>query len=224
MCARYTLAVPDAELQEHFELLAPPGLSPRFNVAPSQLVAVVGLKPDGTARGLVPMAWGFVPRWATDPRSGPRPVNAKAETVRTSPPFRDSFKGRRCLLPASGFFEWEKVGEDKVPYLFRPAVGGLLAFAGVWDVWKPKGGGDPLFTCALITVPANAAVRPLHDRMPAILPRERYAAWLDPKTPPDAAHALLRPAADDLLEVLRVNRAANNSRIDRPECVQPVAA
>jgi len=207
-----------------FRTTHPARLSPRFNVAPLQLVTVVGLKPDGTARGLVSMAWGFVPRWATDPRSGPRPVNAKAETVRTSPPFRDSFKDRRCLLPASGFFEWEKIGEEKVPYLFRPLAGGPLAFAGVWDVWKPKGGGDPLFTCALITVPANVTVRPLHDRMPAILGREQFAEWLNPKTPPAAAHALLGPAADDLLEVMRVNRAVNNSRIDSPECVQPVAA
>jgi putative SOS response-associated peptidase YedK len=220
MCARYTLAVPDDQFQEHFELLIPPGLSPRFNIAPSQPVAVVGLKPDGSARGLVPMTWGFVPRWATDPRSGPRPVNAKAETVRTSPPFRDSFRDRRCLLPATGFFEWETVGKEKVPYLFRPAAGGVMAFAGLWDVWKPKGGGDPLFTCAVITVPANDVVRPLHDRMPAILPRERYADWLNPKATADEAFGLLRPAADGLLERVRVNRAVNNSRIDTPECVQ----
>lgn len=224
MCARYTLAVPDDQFQEHFELLIPPGLSPRFNIAPSQPVAVVGLKPDGSARGLVPMTWGFVPRWAADPRSGPRPVNAKAETVRTSPPFRDSFRDRRCLLPATGFFEWETVGREKVPHLFRPAAGGVMAFAGLWDVWRPKGGGDPLFTCAVLTVPANDTVRPLHDRMPAILPRDEYADWLNPKTTAGEAFALLRPVADGFLERVRVNRAVNNSRVDSPECVQVVGA
>ena len=222
MCARYTLAVPDDEFQEHFELLIPPGLSPRFNIAPSQPVAVVGLKADGSARGLVPMAWGFVPRWAADPRSGPRPVNAKAETVRTSPPFRDSFRDRRCLLPATGFFEWETRGKEKLPHLFRPTAGVVMAFAGIWDLWKPKGGGDPLFTCAVITVPANDTIRPLHDRMPAILPRASSADWLNPKSHPDAAFNLLRPAPDDLLERVRVNRVVNSSRVDTADCVQAV--
>lgn len=221
MCARYTLAVADAEFQDHFELLIPPGLSPRFNVAPSQPVAVVGLKADGRTRGLVPMRWGFVPRWAADPRSGPRPVNAKAETVRTAPPFRDSFRDRRCLIPATGFFEWETIGKAKVPYLFRRPDGGVVAFAGIWDVWKPKGGGDPLFTCAVITVPANEVVRPLHDRMPAILTPPEYSDWLDTRQPPDAAHALLRPAADDLLERVRVNPVVNMSTLETPECVSP---
>ncbi len=220
MCARYTLAVPDHLFQEHFELLAPPGLHPRFNVAPSQLVAVVGLKPDGSARGLVPMRWGFVPRWATDPRSGPRPVNAKAETVRTSPPFRDSFRLRRCLVPATGFFEWETVGKAKVPYLFRPVAGGVIAFAGIWDVWKPPAGGEPLFSCAILTVPANATVQPLHERMPAVLPREDFAHWLSPQAHPDTTHALLRPAPDNLLERVRVNPVVNRSTHDAPDCVE----
>jgi len=203
---------------------SPPGLNPRFNVAPSQLVAVVGLKPDSAARGLVQMTWGFVPRWASDPRTGPRPVNAKAETAHTAPPFGDSFRFRRCLIPATGFFEWATVGKQKVPYLFRAADGGLLAFAGIWDRWQPSVGGEPLFTCAMLTVPANATVRPLHDRMPAILPRESFTEWLNPATPPTPLHGMLRPAPDDLLIRIQVNRAVNSSRVDTPECVQPVAA
>lgn len=165
-----------------------------------------------------------IPRWAKSATDGPRPVNAKAETVRTSPPFRDSFKDRRCLLPASGFFEWETVGKAKVPYLFRPMAGGLLAFAGVWDRRQPADGGEPLFTCAILTVPANATVRPLHDRMPAVLQWEHFAEWLSRSTPPVAAHALLRPAADDLLERVRVNPVVNNARTDTADCIQPVAA
>ncbi len=99
---------------------------------------------------------------------------------------------------------------------------GLRAFAGIWDLWKPKGGGDPLFTCAVITVPANATVRPLHVRMPAILPRATYADWLNPKANVDVVFDLLRPAPDDLLERVRVNRLVNNSRVDTPDCVQAV--
>lgn len=221
MCARYSLAVPDADLQEYFELLSPPGLSPRYNVAPSQPVAVVGLKADGQTRGLIRMTWGFVPRWADHPRGGPRPVNAKAETVTTSPPFRDSFRDRRCLLPASGFLEWETTPAGRVPYLFRPGVGGLMAFAGVWDVWKPKDGSAPLSTCAVVTVPANATVCPLHHRMPAILPPEHFSGWLDCRRPPEAARALLATAPDDLLTRVRVNPIVNRATVDGPECLNP---
>ena len=120
---------------------------PRYNAAPSQPVAVVGPnRRDGAGRGLAMLRWGFVPRWADDPDGGPKPINAKAETVATSPPFRDSFRDRRCLIPADGFYEWGGRGGQKRPYHFRLRGGGPFAFAGVWDVWG-GGAGKPVRTC-----------------------------------------------------------------------------
>ena len=219
MCARYTLVVPDGEFQEHFELLSPPGLQPRYNIAPSQPVAVVGLKADGSARGLVRMNWGFVPRWAKSPTDGPRPVNAKAETVRTSAPFRASFRDRRCLIPATGYFEWLSDDTGKVPYLFHKRDGGPFAFAGIWDLWKPTDGSPPLFTCAIITVEANRTCRLIHNRMPAILEKENYSDWLDSRRPTDAIHELLRSAPDDYLAMRPVNRIVNKAMNNVPDCL-----
>jgi putative SOS response-associated peptidase YedK len=182
MCGRYTITAPREAVAKAFGLPDVPNLDPRYNVAPSQLVAVVGLKPDGKTRGLALLKWGFVPRWAKDSESGPKPVNAKAETVATKAPFKDSFRDRRCLIPADGFYEWRAEGGEKVAHHFRLRGGGVFAFAGVWDAWQGEGRA-PLRTCALITVPPNEVVRPFHDRMPAILLPTQYDLWLDNDTP-----------------------------------------
>jgi len=217
MCARFTLS--DLEdLAMAFSLLSAPVLEPRYNIAPSQRVVVVGRKPDGSGRGAVPMTWGFVPHWAKSPTDGPRPVNARAETIQTSAPFRDSFRSRRCIIPADGFFEWLKVERKKVPYLFRPRDGGYLGFAGIWDIWQSPT-TEPLYTCAIVTVCANATLRPYHERMPAILAPADYDAWLDAKTPAQSAHNLLRPADDDYLQVIAVSSAVNRAANDTPECI-----
>jgi putative SOS response-associated peptidase YedK len=224
MCARFTLTTSPAEVAGFFGL--DPGLTaglvPRYNVAPAQLVAVVGLKPDGKTRGLALLRWGFVPRWAADPDSGPRPVNAKAETVATRAPFKDSFRDRRCLVPADGFYEWLAEGGKKVARHFRLRSDGPFAFAGVWDSWQ-QDGREPVRTCALITVPANEAVRPVHDRMPAILTPDRFDSWLNPATPLPALLALLIPLPADLLEAVRVGPAVNRVANDGPECLTPAA-
>ena len=134
-------AIPSAPIRsnwrEWFDLPEPPPLPPRYNVAPSQIVAVVGRKPDSAKRGLVLMSWGFVPRWAKDPRTGPQPINAQAETVASKAPFRDSFRDRRCLIPTDGFFEWETRDGTKRPHYFRPTFA-PVAFAGIWIIWKGR--------------------------------------------------------------------------------------
>src|SRR3954470_23415423 len=136
MCGRYTLSTSPDQLVAAFDLPEPPATTPRYNVAPSQLVAVIGLKPDGKTRGLAKLKWGFVPSWANDPDSGPKPINAKAETVAQKPPFEHAFReGRRCLVPADGFFEWAAEGGKKVPHHFRLKSREPFAFAGVWDAW-----------------------------------------------------------------------------------------
>ena len=135
------------------------------NVAPTQLVAVIGTKAGG-GRGLAMFRWGFVPSWANEP--GPRPVNAKAETIAEKPSFRDSFRQRRCLIPADGFYEWRSTPQGKRPLHYQLKGGVPLAFAGIWDCWK--GPGETQFTCAIVTTAANPLVQPVHNRMPVILP------------------------------------------------------
>ncbi len=222
MCGRYAFTADPADVAEAFGLPSVPTLVPRYNAAPGQVVAVVGLKPGGHARGLAMLKWGFVPRWAKSPTDGPRPINAKAEGVATNPAFRDSFRDRRCLIPATGFYEWAGPKGAKVPHHFTLAGGGVFAFAGVWDVWKGPG-GDALHTCAVITVPANDAVRPCHDRMPAILLPEQFAAWLDPAAAARDALALLAPLAAERVCVSRVGPAVNKVANDGPECLSPAA-
>lgn len=220
MCGRFTASQSPAELGEQYGVEPPADYTPRYNVAPSQLVAVVGRKAGGSRRGLVRMRWGFVPRWARTPDDGPKPINAKAETVFTSPAFRQSARDRRCLIPATGFYEWAKgAAGDKQPVYFRPAVG-PVAFAGVWDVWRPAPGSDPLFTCAVVTVPASDAVRPYHHRMPAVLPAAAFDPWLDPGTDPGDLAALLRPYPF-ALSAVPVGPAVNSPRTDGPACLLP---
>lgn len=219
MCGRFTLVAGADEVAAHFHVRPGFRLTPRYNAAPGQPVAVVGRKATGE-RGLALLRWGLVPRWAAAP-TGPRPINARAETAAVSPAFRHSFRDRRCLLPADGFLEWQRAGGRRVPHHFRPRGGGLVAFAGLWDVWGR--GADRLHTCCLLTTAAAAAVRPVHDRMPVVLPPDRWDRWLDPGTPPAEVAALLQPDPAADLEVVAVSPLVNSVRNDRPECLQPAA-
>jgi putative SOS response-associated peptidase YedK len=219
MCGRYTLDAPPADVRAYFSLAGLPDLRPRYNVAPTQLVAVVGLKPDGKTRGLVSLRWGLVPHWSYDPR---RPhFNARAETAHTLPTFRDAFKSRRCLIPATGFYEWPKTG-PKVARHFRPRGGGLMAYAGLWDAWEAED-GSTLRTCAIVTVTAVEPVSAVHDRMPLILPPERWDAWLDPAATVPSLLPLLAPPPAGLLEAVVVGPAVNRVANDGPACLAPVA-
>jgi putative SOS response-associated peptidase YedK len=217
MCARFTLFTPGDAIARRFGLSHVPLLQPRYNVAPSQLVAVVGTRANGTGRGLAQFRWGFVPNWANEPK-GPRPVNAKAETAADKPTFRDSFRQRRCLIPADGFYEWKTTPDGKRPLFFRLKSGEPMALAGIWDCWP--GPTEKLFTCAILTTPANALVQPVHDRMPAILPPEVWDTWLDPnQTDPTRLLPLLQPSPAEDMEVRPANPAVNNSRYDAPDCL-----
>jgi putative SOS response-associated peptidase YedK len=176
MCARITATTTAAEIADLFGLghdLQHPRPAPtaRFNVAPSTLIPVVRVV--NGARELVHLRWGLVPHWNTSPKPTPLP-NARAESAPDEPPFRDPFRLRRCLVPADGFFEWKTVGKKKRPYFVRPAGGGLFGYAGVWNRWESPEG--PVETVAVLTVPANDLIKPLHDRMPAIIAVESFAA------------------------------------------------
>src|SRR5262245_35107324 len=175
MCGRFTLATSRAQLADLFRLAGGPELPLRYNIAPTQPVPVVRAAGDGRALALA--RWGLIPRWATDPAIGNRLINARSETVAEKPSFRDAFRKRRCLIPATGFYEWAKTAGGKQPYHFRLLDGRPFAFAGLWERWDR--GGEPVESCTILTTAANAVVRPVHERMPVILPAEAFAAWLD---------------------------------------------
>jgi len=219
VCARYTLFTPGYEIAELFELSQVPDLTPRYNVAPSQLVAVIGTKAGGGGRGLAMFRWGFVPHWANAP-TGPRSVNAKAETIAELPAFRDAFRQRRCLIPADGFYEWRDTPDGKKPLFYRLRAGKVMALAGIWDCWP--GPTEKLFTCAIVTTTANSAVEPVHDRMPVILPREDWDTWLNPAEQESAKlRPILKPYPAEEMEILPVNPVVNNSRHEGPDCLSP---
>jgi putative SOS response-associated peptidase YedK len=154
-----------------------------------------------------------VPFWASDPKIGNRMINARGETVADKPAFRAAFRKRRCLVPADGFFEWQKSAAGKQPWFIRAADGEPLAFAGLWELWDAKGTEPPLASCTIITTRANEMMKPLHDRMPVVLAPSAREAWLDPASSPAALQGLLEPAAEAALEAwpvsLRVNSPAN---------------
>lgn len=217
MCGRFRLFARGDALVERFGLAETPALPPRYNIAPTQTVAVIGAKADGR-RGLSMMKWGFTPHWEKDPKAGFRPVNAKAERVATTPMFRDAFKRRRCIVPTTGFYEWRTVGKKKFPVHFAMRDGRPFGVAGLWDVWK--GGGEPIYSCAIITTTPNDLTATVHDRMPVILSPDDYARWLDPAVQ-DAAELqpLLVPFLADAMEAHDANPAMNKAGYEGPDAL-----
>ncbi|HEY1378583.1 MAG TPA: SOS response-associated peptidase [Gemmataceae bacterium] len=219
MCNRYTLDAFAPDLAANYHLVGAPQLPARFNIAPLQFVPVIGLKPDRTTRGLAMMRWGLVPRWSRGSR--PRAyVTARAETAHELPAFCDSVRHRRCLIPASGFYEWAREGVREPPYHFRRRDGGPMTFAGLWDRWTGPAG--PVLTCCILTTRANELVRPVQDRMPAVLGPAVFARWLDPAADVDDVRRLLRPCQAGELEAVPVSTLVNDVWNDGPDLLAPV--
>lgn len=221
MCGRFFLSRSGAEIARAFDLAEEPVLAPRFNIAPSQEVAVVHARPEpGGARVLEPMQWGFVPRFAKSRREGRRPINARAETVATTPLFRSAFARRRGIVPADGFYEWQHRGKSARPFAVRLRDGSLLAMAAVWERFEDADGA--LLSCAIVTTVANDAVAPIHDRMPALLAPDAVAAWLDPaNADTEALLASLRPCPAAWIEAHPVDRRVNDVRADDARLPEP---
>lgn len=220
MCGRYTLSTSTDAIADLFCLPLVETLPPRYNIAPTQMVPVVRIGANHT-RELVQLKWGLVPSWAKDPRVGSRLINARAETIAQKPSFRRAFGSQRCLIVATGFYEWTKVpgSKAKQPHFITLQTGGPFAFAGLWERWHPKG-ADPLETCTIITTEANGLLRPLHPRMPVILDQSAYARWLDPGVRnPEAHKALLVPYADAGMCHYPVSKLVNSPGNDSPECI-----
>jgi putative SOS response-associated peptidase YedK len=221
MCGRYTLKTSAEVLAEHFELPEVPWFEPRYNIAPTQPVAVVRAGFEGGGRELSMLRWGLIPSWADDPAIGNRMINARAETVAEKPAFRTAFQKRRCLVVADGFYEWKREN-GKTPYYFRLKDSSPFAFAGLWERWDK--GEEPVESCTLLTCEANGVVAPVHGRMPVILKPEGYARWLDlEQQRTEALVRLLAPLPEDWLSAHPVGRLVNNPRNEDPRCVERVA-
>jgi len=220
MCGRYSSKSGADEIVREFELNETPRkIPPRFNIAPTQDVPVVILASEG--RGLTFLRWGLVPSWAKDPSIGYKMINARSETVAEKAAYRSAFRNQRCLLVASGFFEWKSDGKVKQPFHFQLRDGRPFGYAGLFEHLQM--GGKVIDSCTLITTEANDLVRPVHDRMPVILPRERYGEWLDPQEQdPGRLKALLLPFDAEQMIAYPVSRAVNFPAHDSPECVEPL--
>lgn len=224
MCGRFTLTASPDQLTALFELPQEPVVVPRYNIAPTQPVAIVRINPQAAAREWALTYWGLVPSWSKDPSMGARMINARSETVTEKPAFRAAFKRRRCLVPASGFYEWKKEGKGKQPYYITTPDGSPFAIAGLWEYWEGAD-GSALESCTLLTTSANALMQPLHDRMPVIVQPDDYAQWLGSgrdETPQalDQLQHLLRPYADDGLIAYPVSTYVNNTRNEGADCMQ----
>ncbi|WP_416672825.1 SOS response-associated peptidase [Egbenema bharatensis] len=226
MCGRFTLTQSGETIARMFDLEEVPTIPPRYNIAPTQPIAVIrSSTPPGTQqpeREFTYLTWGLVPSWAKDPGIGARMINARAETVAEKPSFRAAFKRRRCLILADGFYEWQRSPEGKQPYYFHLNHHEPFAFGGLWEHWE-NGNGDVIESCTILTTTANDVLTPVHDRMPVILSPDGYDLWLDPtvETHQDLP-TLLRPYADDAMVRYPVSSTVNNPRHDRPECIHPL--
>jgi len=223
MCGRFGQTASAAELAAAFEAswqCAEPEL-PRYNVAPTQHVPV--LLSAGGRRVLDVFRWGLIPSWAKDPSIGNKMINARAETVVEKPAYRAAFQRRRCLVPATGFYEWKKTPGGKVPHWIHPADGLPLTFAGVWEAWRPVKDAEPVLSFTILTTTPSADVAGVHDRMPVVVAAADRDAWLGADTPAEALLPLLRPAPDGLLRMHAVSTAVNRPVFDGPELIAPQA-
>ena len=221
MCGRYTHRLTWPEIVALYGLTEsagpPPGLEPRYNIAPTQPAPVLRLGKNG--REVVLMRWGLVPGWAKDPSIGNRLINARSESAAEKPSFRGAMRARRCLVPASGFYEWQKLGKAKQPWWVGMAGGAPFSMAGLWESWRDPVAGDRLKTITILTTAANAMLAPIHERMPVIVDPADYDAWL---SGPGFAQ-LLRPHPTAGMAAHPVSSWVNSPAHDDPRCVEPVS-
>lgn len=220
MCGRFAYFVPTATLLGEYQLADAPEFAPHYNVAPTQDIVAIR-QTDNGAREAVALRWGLVPHWAKDLSIGNRMINARGETVADKPAYRHSFKSRRCIIPASGFYEWTQTPAGKWPCFITAADAPLLSMAGIWARWH-HGDADPVETCAIVTVEAAPALAKIHARMPLCLAADEYADWLDPATPDDVCRGLLAANDTPAFAFHTVARAVNNPRNDSADLMAPV--
>jgi len=221
MCGRFSQSLAGDAIAQAFQLAEVPDWQPRYNIAPTQTIPAI-MATEKSDRHFKPLRWGLIPSWSKDPAIGVKMINARSETVAEKPSFRSAFKRHRCLILADGFYEWCKQSGKKQPFYFQLQDGSPFAFAGLWERWQALE-GDVLETCTILTTEANQLVAQVHDRMPVILPTDRYDQWLDPTPQPsEPLQALLRPYDADRMSAYPVSVSVNSPWNDVPECVTPI--
>jgi putative SOS response-associated peptidase YedK len=221
MCGRYSLLTPPEAMRRFYRAVTGEAANfpPAYNAAPTQRLPVIAADREGRPR-LTRMTWGLVPHWSPDGKPGFSNINARAETVDTRPAFRQAFERRRCLIPADGFYEWQKAPDGrKLPWRFVMADGQPFAMAGIWERWKEGQGGEQLDSFAIVVGQANPLVRPVHDRMPVILAPEDWERWLDREQ--SGPKELLRPFPAEKMRAYRVSTKVNNVKNSGPELIEP---
>lgn len=221
MCGRFVQAQSGQSYADHFGATAnSEALDPSWNVAPTDRVYAVA-EHEGT-RTLGTFKWGLVPWYADSPAVSSKHINARAETVATKPAFKESFARRRCIVPADGFYEWERLeAGGKLPHFIHSSEGGPLALAGLWGSWKDPEGGDRLTTCTIVTTKPNELVGKIHNRMPVVLPRDAWAQWLDPDFDDlGALQSMLTAAGEGVLAEHPVSTLVNSVKNNFPECIE----
>jgi putative SOS response-associated peptidase YedK len=224
MCGRYYRRSDKQRIADAFRVGVPPtfDILPSYNIAPQSFQPVVRLDAETNQRELALLRWGLIPFWAKDAKIAYSTINAKAETLATAPAFREALRRRRCLVPADGFYEWQKLdAKTKQPWAIALRDGSPLAFAGLWETWKDKTTGQPLETYTIITTEPNELTSGLHNRMPVILAPRDYDRWLAPADPARLPVDLLRPFDADLMTTWKVSPAVGNVRNNSPDlCAQ----
>ena len=223
MCGRYRLSRRKQIIEEHFDSISgEEDWIPRYNIAPTQPVPIIRQHPKEPRRELSLVRWGLIPSWAKDASGAAGMINARSESAATKPAFRDALKSRRCIIPADGFYEWQRTASSKQPYCFEVKECELFAFAGLWERWKDPG-GNWIKTCSILTTAPNAVTSAVHDRMPVILNPDSYDVWLDPGfTDVTAASELLKPYDAQLMRCYPVSARINHAANDDEECARQV--
>jgi putative SOS response-associated peptidase YedK len=221
MCGRYDNLIAREAYRSMYKAMRVPASNfpPRYNIAPTDQIPIVRVDPRDGERELVMARWGLIPGWMREKPKIPH-INARAETVHKLPLFREAFARRRCLIPATGFFEWQTVPGGKQPWRFVRKDLEPFAFAGIWE-FSRLGGEDILSGCIIVGEP-NPLVAGVHDRMPVMLIPDDYDRWLDPALTVDEARALLKPYDEALMKAYRVSRVVNSVKNDTPACVEPL--
>lgn len=221
MCGRFTLTTDADTLHETFELASvPQNLAPRYNIAPTQPVAVV-VQVDGE-RQLDAFHWGLIPFWAKEKKIGNRMINARGETVAEKTSFKRPFKTQRCLVLADGFYEWRKSDDGKIPTYIHLDNHQPFAFAGLWDRWQAPD-GEEILSCTIITTEPNDVMAPIHNRMPVILPDDALDLWLDPnQQSPEILQPLLTAYDPAKMHTYPVSKMVNSPANDHPDCILPL--
>ncbi|MBO6755344.1 MAG: SOS response-associated peptidase [Roseibium sp.] len=220
MCGRFSLTASPDDVKALFDYIELPNFPQRYNIAPTQPIATVRM--DQGVRHFQLVRWGLIPSWVKDPASFTLLINARGETAAEKPSFRAAMRHHRCLIPASGFYEWRRTPAGKQPYWIAPADGGVVAFAGLWDTWSDADGGD-IDTGAIVTTAANKKIADIHHRMPAIVMPEAFETWLDTvHVSANEAASLLVPAPDDYLVAVPVSDRVNKVANDDPGLLEPV--